>query len=78
MKALKLRLPDSLREQVEALAASEGVSVDSFISLALAEKVATLQTADYLTRRAARGDRGKLLAMLAKAPDVPPDDYDQL
>jgi hypothetical protein len=67
-----------MREQVEALAQKEGISIYEFITLAVAEKLATLATADYLTERAKRGSREKLLAVLAKAPDVEPEDYDKL
>jgi hypothetical protein len=78
MSTLRLTLPQSMREQVEALAQKEGISVHEFITLAVAEKLATLATADYLTERAKRGSREKLLAVLAKAPDVEPEDYDKL
>ena len=78
MSTLTLSIPRSLQEQVEALAAREGVSVAEFASLALAEKVATLATADYLAERARRGSREKLLAVLAKAPDVEPEAFDRL
>ena len=78
MSTLNLNIPRSLQEQVEALAAREGVSVGEFVSLALAEKVATLATVDYLAERAKRGSREKLLAVLAKAPDVEPEEYDRL
>jgi Ribbon-helix-helix protein, copG family len=78
MSSLQLTLPQSMREQVEALAQKEGISVHEFITLAVAEKLATLATADYLTERAKRGSREKLLAVLAKAPDVEPEDYDKL
>jgi Ribbon-helix-helix protein, copG family len=78
MSTLQLTLPQSMREQVEALAQKEGISVHEFIMLAVAEKLATLATADYLTERAKRGSREKLLAVLAKAPDVEPEDYDKL
>jgi hypothetical protein len=40
--------------------------------------LATLQTVDYLKQRAARGSREKLLAVLAKAPDVEPAERDRL
>jgi hypothetical protein len=63
---------------VEALAQKEGISVPEFITLAVAEKLATLTTADYLAERAKRGSRDKLLAVLAKAPDVEPEEYDKL
>ena len=55
MSTLSLNLPQSLHEQVEALAQKEGISVNQFIALAVAEKLATLATADYLAERAKRG-----------------------
>jgi hypothetical protein len=78
MSTLHLNLPQSMHEQVEALAQKEGISINEFIMLAVAEKLATLATADYLAQRAKRGSREKLLAVLAKAPDVEPEDYDKL
>ena len=78
MSTLQLTLPQSMREQVEALAQKEGISIHEFITLAVAEKLATLATAGYLTEHAKRGSREKLLAVLAKAPDVEPEDYDKL
>ena len=75
---ISLRIPKSLHNQVRALAEEEGVSMNQFVMLALAEKVATLQAIDYLEERAKRGSREKMLAVLAKAPDVEPEAYDQL
>jgi hypothetical protein len=65
-------------EPVEALAQKEGISIHEFITLAVAEKLATLATADYLAERAKRGSRDKFLAVLAKAPDVEPEDHEKL
>jgi hypothetical protein len=78
MSSLLLTLPQTLHEQMEAQAHKEGISLNEFITLAVAEKLATLSTADYLAERAKRGSREKLLAVLAKAPDVEPEDYDKL
>ncbi len=78
MSTLSLTLPQSLQEQVEALAQKEGISVNEFIALAVAEKLATLATADYLAERAKRGSQDKLLAVLAKAPAAEPEEYDKL
>jgi len=75
---ISLRIPKSLHEEVKELAHDEGVWLNQFVMLALAEKVATLRTIDYLEQRAARGSREKLLAILAKAPDVEPEPYDRL
>jgi hypothetical protein len=43
-----------MQAQVEALAQQEGISINEFITLAVAEKLATLATADYLAERAKR------------------------
>jgi hypothetical protein len=60
------------------LSEQEGVSINQFILLAVAEKMATIDTKNYLQQRAQRGNREKLLAVLAKAPDVEPEDADRL
>lgn len=73
-----LRLPKSLSKQIKELAKEEGVSMNLFISLALAEKVGAMQGVSYLEQRAARGSREKMLAVLAKAPKVEPEPYDRL
>lgn len=78
MSVMSLRIPKSLHNQVRELAKEEGVSINQFVALALAEKVATLQTVDYLEERAKRGSREKLLAVLDKAPDIEPEAYDKL
>lgn len=75
---LSVRIPKSLHNQVRELAEEEGVSMNQFVMLALAEKVAVLQAIDYLEERAKRGSREKLLAILAKAPDVEPEEFDKL
>lgn len=75
---LSLRIPKSLHNQVRELAEEEGVSMNQFVMLALAEKVAALQAIDYLEERAKRGSREKMLAVLAKAPDVEPEEFDKV
>jgi len=49
-----------------------------FIMLAIAEKMASMATEDYLEQRAKQGSREKLLAVLAKAPHVEPEEADRL
>lgn len=76
MSTLSLRLPNSLHEQVRELAKQEGVSINQLITTAVAEKMSALMTADYLHERAARGSLKKFEAVLAKVPDVEPEEYD--
>ncbi len=78
MSVLSLRLPTSLHEQLRSLAEQEGISINQFITLAIAEKMATIDTKNYLQQRAKHGSREKLLAVLAKAPDVEPEAADKL
>lgn len=78
MSIMSLRLPKSMYSQVKETAEEEGISMNQFITLAVAEKLATLNTVDYLEIRAKRGSREKLLSVLEKAPDIEPDAYDKL
>lgn len=76
MSTLSLRLPDSLHKRVRDLAEQEGISINQFISTAVAEKLAALMTVEYLEERARRGSREKFLAVLAKVPEGPPEPGD--
>jgi len=78
MSALSLRLPESLHNAAKVLAKKEHISINQLIMLALAEKIAALETADYLNARAKKGSRTKYLAVLNKAPNTKPDDEDKL
>lgn len=78
MSVLSLRLPNSLHEQLRELAKEDGISINQFVTLALSEKIASIKTVNYLEERARRGSRNKLLAILANAPDVEPEEYDSL
>jgi predicted transcriptional regulator len=78
MSALTIRLPDSLHQHLKQAAKADSVSVNQFISIAVAEKISALQTYDLITRRAARGSREKFLEALAAVPNVTPDPGDEL
>jgi hypothetical protein len=78
MSTLSLRLPESLHKQLKAVAERDGVSINQFITTAVAEKLSALMTVDYLEERAARGDRARFERVLAKVRDVPPDEGDEL
>jgi hypothetical protein len=78
MSTLSLRLPDSLHRRVREIAQQDGISINQFISTAVAEKLAALMTESYLQERAQRGSREKFRAVLAKVPDVPPGPGDEL
>jgi hypothetical protein len=51
-----LRLPASIKNEAERLAAADGTSLNQFVATAVAEKVAALRTATYFTERRGRAD----------------------
>ncbi|MBS0472338.1 MAG: toxin-antitoxin system HicB family antitoxin [Proteobacteria bacterium] len=62
-----LRLQPSLLDEARKLAEIEGVALNQFINVAVAEKVSALRTENYLEARAARGSVPKALAVLDRA-----------
>ncbi len=78
MSTLSLRLPDSLHNMLKKVAKDDGVSINQFVSLAVAEKLSALSTESYLQERSARADRGAYLKILDKVPDAPPVAGDEL
>lgn len=75
---LSLRLPNSIHKQLKQCAEQDGISMNQFIATAVAEKLASLATMEYLEQRAERGSRDKFNAVLAKIPDVEPQEGDEL
>jgi predicted transcriptional regulator len=73
MSTISLRLPDSLHEEIRKLAKRENISINQLATLAIAEKVAALDTADYLMRRASIADKKKFLRAMSKVADEEPD-----
>jgi hypothetical protein len=78
MSTISLRLPQSLHKRVRDLAKKEEISINQFITTALAEKMSALMTSDYLEERAKRGSRQKFERTMAKVRDIEPDKQDAL
>jgi hypothetical protein len=51
-----LRLPRSIRAGVERFSQQDGISINQFVSIAVAEKLAMLQAQVYFAERSARAD----------------------
>ena len=74
-----LRLQPSLLEEVRKLAKEEGVALNQFVNVAVAEKVSELRTERYFRERGARGDVGRALEILERAGvGNPPQKGDEL
>ena len=75
-----LRLQSSLLEEARRVAETEGVALNQFINVAVAEKLSALRTEDYFRERAERSDVGKAKRILQRAgkrnPPVSGDELD--
>ena len=78
MSALSLRLPDSIHRHIREIAKKEGVSINQFISSAVAEKVSALMTVEYLKERAKRAKKSDFKKILDNVPDRKPLSGDEL
>jgi uncharacterized protein (DUF1778 family) len=73
-----LNAPESILAAARRAAKREGVSLNQFISTALAEKVAALQAEEVFTQRAARADRTRFLEALERLGKEPPRAGDEI
>ncbi len=73
-----LRLQPSLLEEARKVAEREGVALNQFINVAVAEKLSALRTESYFRERAARADVPRALEILSRAgagnPPLPGDE----
>lgn len=77
MSTLSIRIPESLHKRVKALASKDNISINQFIATALAEKLAALDTEEYLEERSKRGSRKKYKKVLSKVKDRDPQEFDR-
>ena len=77
MTALTIRLPTSVHRKVKELALREEISLNQFIASAVAEKMASVLTLDYLKTEAAEGRRADFEQLLSMVPEVPVDEADR-
>ncbi len=77
MSTLTIQLPESLKKNIEALAAREGYTVSQFLASAAGEKLAGVLTMDYLRRVANAGRREDFDKYLSAVPNVPPPESDR-
>ena len=78
MSTISLRLPESLHSKIKEAAKQDGISMNQFITTAIAEKLSAFMTVDYLRKRAERSSQEAFEQALAEIPDVEPEEYDRL
>jgi len=71
-----LRLPASVKAEVEKIARDEGTSMNQFIATAVAEKLSAMKTAEYFANHRARADFHAFDRIMARKGGVAPEGDD--
>lgn len=77
MSTMSIRLPDSLHRKLREYARQDSISINQFVTSAVAEKLAALATLEYLEARGQRASPARFAAALAEVPDVEADPEDR-
>ena len=76
---IPVKLPPSLGNAARKLAEEDGVSLNQWVSLAVAHKISSVDTAEAFFKRRSQGaDQVDFLEILRSAPDRPADPWDEL
>lgn len=67
-----LRLPASIKQAAQQLAAEDGASLNQFVATAVAEKIAVMRAEAIFAQRAARADKNAALRVLRRTGGQPP------
>lgn len=73
-----LKLPQSIHMEVERRARKDGISVDQFLAMAAAEKLAAMSTAEYFADHRARADFDAFDRLMQRSGGAVPDPEDRL
>ena len=73
-----LRLPRSVKAEVERRAKQEGISVNQFVATAVAEKLAVMNTAEFFAERRTRADFTAFDRILRRKSGEPPGEGDEI
>jgi hypothetical protein len=73
-----LRLPPGIRSRIERLAESEGISLNQFIALTLAEKIGASAEREFFAERRAAADFEDLKAFLRRSGGEQPQAGDAI
>ena len=76
---IPVKLPPSLGNAARKLAEEDGVSLNQRVSLAVAQKISSVETAEAFFKRESQGaEQVDFLEILRSAPDRPADPGDEL
>ena len=78
MSTLSLRIPESLHRTLKDAAEQDGVSINQFVSLAVAEKLSAMQTFNLIAEKAAKGSQKNFLEAMSMVPTGNAVDGDEI
>lgn len=78
MSAITINIPESLYEKLKECAEKDKSTPEHFAVLAIAEKLSSFMTVEYLEARARRAKLERFEQLLSKVPDVEPEERDKL
>jgi hypothetical protein len=73
-----LRLPRSVKAEVERRARADGVSINQFVATAVAEKLAVMDTVAFFAARRAQADFESFDRIMTRQGGEPPNPEDTL
>jgi len=73
-----LRLPRSVKDEVERRAKADGVSINQFVATAVAEKLSAMNTAAFFAARRETADFAAFDRIMARSGGEPPQPDDKL
>jgi len=73
-----LRLPRSVKAEVERRAKADGVSINQFVATAVAEKLSAMNTAAFFAERRGQADFAAFDRIMGRKGGEPPSPKDRL
>lgn len=67
-----LRLPHSIKAEVERVAKADGISINQFVATAVAEKLSAMNTAAFFAERRAKADFAAFDRIMGRAGGMAP------
>lgn len=78
MSTITINVPESLFDKLKEAAEKDQSTPEYLAVLAIAEKLSSLMTVEYLQERARRAKLDRFEELLSKVPDTQPEDFDRL
>jgi hypothetical protein len=77
MTTITANLPDSLLRRAKSVAEKEGLTLDQFLAIALSGQLSSWNAVRSIEDHMKRKGWERMRELLAKAPDVEPEEFDR-